>query len=127
MKRTLAQWIFYWIILVGLFLPVVPISMAWKRLRMAATTAGGAGKWTYMALAVQSLSLMHLAIACVYRNALGHDYSNLRYALIYSWIAVSASTLFAASARNQFRLLISAAGTNLLVDWLYILVVNSAV
>jgi hypothetical protein len=127
LKRTFAEWVIYWIILVVLLLPTVPISMAWNRLRRTAGGMGAVNRWILFALAVQSISVLHIAVCMAYSNAIGRQYSNIRYSLIYTWIFVLALTLLATKPKSQIRSLLMVGTAGLLWDWFYILAISSVV
>jgi hypothetical protein len=80
---------------------------------------------TVTVLIVQCASFLHIVIGIIYPHALGRGYSNVRYALIYTWIAVCAATVLMNGVRPQVKALVNIVGTLLLLDWFFILITSS--
>ena len=127
MNRTLSQWVVYWILVTVLLLPTVPISIGWYRLRKRVPDVPFATKWVRTALAVQSISILHIALLLLYPTAFAPHQRSYRHLLICAWLALSAATLFAVKQRSVAQAAIYIAGANLVLDWFYFLFVSSVV
>jgi hypothetical protein len=105
-----------------LLVPAIPIAFAWRRLRILKSTS----RISYV-LALQTLSLVLIFAGIVHSHALGPDYSRVRFAVIWTWLAISTLTAVLGLKKTPVRLLIVIAGTYLALDWFYILAISSVV
>jgi hypothetical protein len=114
--------------LVLVVVPGVPLTMLWRRLLAPNTPAFGTTRTGGWLVITETASLLWLLGGLAWRPLLGPDYSDRRFVVMYANLAVVVlSALAAVLVKHPERRLLVGCACALGLDWLYALVVSSAV